>query len=799
MSLRYLAVAIAAQASAQLTGRGFPDCVNGPLSNNTVCDTSADPLARATALIAAFTLQEKLNNTGSTSPGVPRLGLPAYTWWQEALHGVASSPGVNFSDSGEYSYATSFPQPILMGAAFDDELIRDVATVVSTEARAFNNDQRAGLDFWTPNINPFKDPRWGRGQETPGEDPFHLSSYVHALIDGLQGGYDPKYKRIMATCKHFTGYDMESWNGNLRYQWDAHINSQDLVEYYMPSFQSCARDSNVAAFMCSYNSLNGRPTCADPYLLQTILREHWGWTEEQQWVTSDCDAVQNIYLPHGYNDTREAAVAQALIAGTDVDCGTYFQEFLPGAYAQGLFDISVLDQALVRQYSGLVRVGYFDGPSVPYRNITFSDVNTQASQALALKAAEEGIALLKNDGALPMKIGANMTIGLVGDWANATTQMQGNYAGIAPYLHGPYYAANQTGAKVAIANVPGGQGDPTTDNWRKAWTVANQSDQLFYLGGIDNTVELEGNDRVTIAWTGAQLDMISRLAELKPGLVVVQMGAGSLDSSAILNNPNISALLWAGYPGQDGGTAIFNIITGKTAPAGRLPTTMYPANYIAQVPMTDMSLRPSTNNPGRTYQWYDKAILPFGTGMHYTNFTASIAAPTSRYGSVNGSTTYSIESLTTGCNETYMDRCPFRTFAVGVTNTGSVCSDYVTLGYLTGSFGPTPYPLKRLVAYTRLHDVQAGSSQTANLVLDLASLSRVADNGDRVLYPGDYALMIDNAPLAMVNFTLTGEAYTLDHWPQPPEPVYQATDYFVGGFGSTYGDEIMVNVTSTML
>lgn len=164
-----------------------------------------DPLTRAQAVIAEFTLAEKINNTGSVSPGVPRLGLPPYQWWQEALHGVASSPGVNFSSNGSYSYATSFPQPILMGAAFDDQLIHDVAEIISTEARAFNNANRTGLDFWTPNINPFRDPRWGRGQETPGEDPYHLRSYVAALIDGLQGGYDPKYKRIVATCKHFAG------------------------------------------------------------------------------------------------------------------------------------------------------------------------------------------------------------------------------------------------------------------------------------------------------------------------------------------------------------------------------------------------------------------------------------------------------------------------------------------------------------------------------------------------------------------------------------------------------------------
>lgn len=156
-----------------------------------------------------FTLEEKLNLTGSNSPGVPRLGLPEYVWWNEGLHGVADSPGVFFADSGNYSYATSFPQPILMGAAFDDELIRAVASVVSTEARAFSNAARAGLDFWTPNINPYKDPRWGRGQETPGEDSYHIASYVHALIDGLQGGLYPQTKKLIATCKHFVAYDME--------------------------------------------------------------------------------------------------------------------------------------------------------------------------------------------------------------------------------------------------------------------------------------------------------------------------------------------------------------------------------------------------------------------------------------------------------------------------------------------------------------------------------------------------------------------------------------------------------------
>jgi len=204
--------------------------------------------------VALYSLEEKINATGSSSPGVVRLGIPPYEWWSEGLHGIAG-PFTNFSDEGDYSYSTSFPQPILMGAAFDDQLIEDVATVISTEARAFNNANRTGLDFWTPNINPFRDPRWGRGQETPGEDPFHLSSYVQALIKGLQGDTSDPYKRVVATCKHYAGYDIESWNGNFRYQFDAQISQQDLVEYYLKPFQACARDSNVGGFMCSYSRL----------------------------------------------------------------------------------------------------------------------------------------------------------------------------------------------------------------------------------------------------------------------------------------------------------------------------------------------------------------------------------------------------------------------------------------------------------------------------------------------------------------------------------------------------------------
>lgn len=465
---------------------------------------------------------------------------------------------------------------------------------------------------------------------------------------------------------------------------------------------------------------------------------------------------------------------------SDLDCGTYYPHHLPAAYEQGLFNQSTLDRALIRQYASLVRTGYFDGPEAMYRNLTFSSVNLPSSQALARKAASEGIVLLKNDGILPLAK-TNMTLALIGDWADATGNMQSSYTGRAPYLHSPLYAAQQLGYKVNYAQGPGGQGNPTTDSWNNVWPAAEQSDVIIYIGGVANDTEAEGMDRVAIAWTGAQLDMIGELATYGKPMLVVQMGGGQLDSSPIANNPNISALVWGGVPGQDGGPAIFDVLTGATPPAGRLPTTQYPAEYIQQVPMTDMTLRPSEFNPGRTYQWYNATpVFPFGHGLHYTNFTATSPALH------NGN--YSIASLVRGCKASDKTTCAFHTFPVKVHNTAparsanTTTSDYVALGFLAGTFGPAPYPKKKLVAYQRLHGIAAGKSQTAQLSLTLGSLARVDEMGNTVLYPGDYSLQVDNQPLVTVNFTLSGAPVTLDYWPQPPTDGRQNGTYFVGGF-----------------
>lgn len=284
---------------AQNASSHYPSCTTPPLSTNPICDESLDPATRAAGLVAAMNISEKLINLVDHAPGIPRLGIPAYDWWGEALHGVAYSPAVKYAATGEFSSATSFANPITISAAFDDDLVERVGKTIGMEGRAFANAGRAGLDFWTPNINPFKDPRWGRGLETPGEDAFRVARYVKHLLRGMEwASQEPdetRGRQIIATCKHFASYDLERWEGIVRQKFDAKVRMQDLVEYYLPPFRECARDSNVGSIMCAYNRVNGTPACADSYMMQDVLREHWGWTKHGNYIVSDC---KSFLPPH---------------------------------------------------------------------------------------------------------------------------------------------------------------------------------------------------------------------------------------------------------------------------------------------------------------------------------------------------------------------------------------------------------------------------------------------------------------------------------------------------------------------
>ncbi|KAL0576686.1 hypothetical protein V5O48_005285 [Marasmius crinis-equi] len=750
-------------AVAVISESSFPDCRNGPLSRHAVCDPSTPSIARARALADELAIPELVQNTVHESPGVARLGLPPYNWWNEALHGIGESPGVTFAAPGrEFSFATSFPAPITLGATFDDSLVHSIATVTSTEGRAFSNSNRSGLNFFSPNINPFKDPRWGRGQETPGEDPFHISQYVFQYVTGLQGGVAPEpYLKVIADCKHWVGYDLENSGNITRHTFNAIVSQQDLAEYYSPPFQSCVRDAKAASIMCSYNSVNGIPSCASPYLLQDVARDFMEFGEEQ-WITGDCGAVDDIFSTHNYTDTIVNATGLALRAGTDIDCGDAYSQNLQAALDQSLISRDDLRRSLTRQYNSLIRLGYFDPPErQPYRQLGWKDVNTPDAQELAYEAAVEGIVLLKNDGVLPLRTSMKK-IALIGPWANATIQMQSTYHGIAPFLISPRQAFQDAGFDVTSLNGTN-INDNSTSGFPAALAAARDADVVVYAGGIDRTVEEETHDRVDISWPGNQLDLVEQLAGLGRPLVVLQMGGGQVDSSSLKSNDKVNALIWGGYPGQSGGTALADIITGKRSPAGRLPITQYPASYVNQVSFTDMALRPSTSSAGRTYKWYTgQPVFEFGSGLHYSVFDFAWKQP--------GSDTYDIQDLVRAAKSSgisHVDLGILDTFKVTVTNTGRITSDYVALLFSTTTAGPSPAPLKELVSYTRVTGISPGKSGIAELKVTLGSIARTDKEGNAVIYPGVYELQLDVDAIVKKSITFTGSEERITTWPKP--------------------------------
>ncbi|KAF2878576.1 glycosyl hydrolase family 3 N terminal domain-containing protein [Massariosphaeria phaeospora] len=756
--------------------KDYGPCLTSSLRDNDVCDSYLEPSERARALVAAMTIEEKLANLVDHSLGAERIGLPKYNWWNEALHGVAHSPGVEFAKSGEFSSATSFPSPITISAAFDDDLVEKVGLAIGAEARAFANAGRAGLSFWTPNINPFKDPRWGRGLETPGEDPLRISHYVERLLKGMEWASqedDNLGRQVIATCKHYAAYDLERWNGVVRYSFDAVVSMQDLVEYYLPPFKQCARDSNVGSIMCSYNRVNGTPACASEYLMQTVLREHWNWTQHDNFIVSDCNAVHNIYADHKWVKTAAQAVGAAMTAGTDNTCeaGGWGTDVV-GAFNQSLLTEKVIDQALTRQYEGLIRANYFftsgrEGEITGFPAYGWDYVNTETADSLARASATDGLVLLKNDGTLPVKLGKNQTVAVIGMWANDTSyRMLGNYYGTPPIYSTPLLAAQQLGLKVNYADAP----VSSNANYTAALEAAKQSDIIFYFGGIDGSIENEDRDRTTITWPSVQLSLLRDLSALGKKLVVVQLGT-SIDNTPLLSDKNVNSILWAGYPGMHGGLAAFDIITGAKAPAGRLPITQYPANYTNQVPMTDMALRPSAQNPGRTYKWYNKAVQEFGFGLHYTNFTIRFGAPYDVRSSANrnaNATTFHATSLLAECTEVHADLCPFPRIPIVVTNTGSTTSDFVALAFLTSTVGPAPHPIKELASYKRVRGIKPGEQREVELQMKWGDLARVNERGDTVLYGGRYCLGVDVPERVRLCFEVVGgEETVLDRWPQP--------------------------------
>ncbi|KAL3696535.1 hypothetical protein R1sor_010611 [Riccia sorocarpa] len=686
------------------------------------CNRSSAFDERVKDLISRLTLDEKLQQLGNRAPGIPRLGIPRYEWWQEALHGVAISPGVNFD--GPIKSATSFPQPILTAASFNDTLFNLIAQVVSTEARAMYNSNQTGLTFWSPNVNIFRDPRWGRGQETPGEDPLLSSNYATSFVLGMQEGgaaqdnKDPNFRlKTSSCCKHFTAYDLDNWNGVDRDHFDALVTKQDIEDTFNPPFKSCVQEGRASSLMCSYNRLNGIPACANYDLLTNTARNLW---EFQGYIVSDCDAVADMTNEPMYAQTLEEAAAQALLAGMDLNCGSSIQRHGRSALTEGMLSEEDVDRALTNLLLVRMRLGLFDGPpeSQKFGDLGPQDVCTQEHQDLALEAALQSIVLLKNgDEGLPLSSRSVKSLAVVGRNADdKEKRMLGNYFG-EPCV----YITPVEGLRRFVSNIsyePGCVSASCKENeFSMAEEAAAGSDAVVIVVGLSREEENEGFDRTSLLLPGNQQEFVSSVARAAKGpVVLVLMSGGPVDISFAKNDPRISSILWIGYPGEAGGLALGEIIFGERNPGGKLTMTWYSESF-TRIPMTDMHMRPdeSSGYPGRTYRFYiEEPVYQFGYGLSYTTFSHSFkSAPA----------VVVLPGLHSGLQrrDKNCSACEDNIFQleINVRNEGSLKGDDILMLYFTppATGNADGLPIRQLVAYQRV-TLDAGADYTWSLQMN---------------------------------------------------------------------------------
>eukprot|EP01018_Ginkgo_biloba_P013790 Gb_31967 [translate_table: standard] len=760
------------------------------------CNTSLPIRKRVEDLISRLNLREKVGQLSNGASEIARLGIPSYQWWSESLHGVAANgPGVNFN--GTIKAATSFPQVILTAASFNETLWNDIAKAVAIEARAMYNLGQASLTFWAPNINIFRDPRWGRGQETPGEDPTLTSKYAVAYVRGFQGEdarMEPSQLMLSACCKHLTAYDLEKWMGYARYTFNAVVSQQDLEDTYQPPFKSCVEDGHASCMMCSYNQVNGVPACARYDLLSQTARFDWRF---EGYITSDCDAVAIIHENQDYAPTTEDAVADVLKAGMDINCGTYLLRHTISAVQQGKVQESFIDQALFNLFSVQMRLGLFDGDPKHqrYGYLGPQHVCTDNHRQLALEAAREGIVLLKNRGnTLPLSKSEIVSLAVIGPNANAVATMIGDYPGIpckpiTPLLGLQNYITN-------ISYCPGCHDVACSSNgsFGEAVNIASKADAVIMVVGLDLLQETEDHDRVNLTLPGEQQNLVSEVACASKGpVVLVLMCGGPVDVSFAKEEPRISSILWVGYPGEAGGQALAEVIFGDYNPeklgmyeadftrsttfelnllhdteltlqniaGGRLPMTWYPQAF-TNIPMNDMNMRPnaSTGYPGRTYRFYNgETVFPFGHGLSYSRYSYKFISTISTITlPIFPSDVHALsESLSYGQEATYhiyvdeYKACEKLKFPLQVCihNHGSMDGSHIVQLF---SRSPTTHrgaPQRQLIDFARVHIASGKSTEVQFVVSPCKHLSTVTEDRRKVLSIGVHTLMVGDTQLAI--------------------------------------------------
>ncbi len=699
------------------------------LRNNTV--KLAEYRRRAAALVAQMTLDEKVSQTLFASPAIERLGIPAYNWWNEALHGVARA-----------GTATVFPQAIAMAAMFDEDAVEQVADAISTEARAKYNAQRAagdrdiykGLTFWSPNVNLFRDPRWGRGHETYGEDPYLTSRLGVRFIQGLQG-HDPDHLKTAACAKHFA---VHSGPEGLRHRFDACVSDEELFGTYLPAFRACVQEGGVEAVMGAYNRINGVPCCANPRLLQEILRGQWGFTGH---ITSDFGALKDIYEGHKTAVNAEEAAAQAMNAGCDLNAG-YVYHHLADAVRAGRVPEARVDEALVNLFATRFKLGLLGGETTPYDAIPYSVVDGPEMCALNRRIAERCPVLLKNDGILPLQKHALRTIGVIGPNANSRRALVGNYEGTASHfitvLEG---IQEQAGEDVRVLYSEGchlykdrvsalAQPDDRDSEVR---AVCAASDAVIAVMGLDASLEGEegdtGNefasgDKLDLSLPGLQPHILRLIAESgKPAVLVLLTGSAM---ALGWEDEHLSAILQGWYPGAEGGRAIARLLFGEVSPEGRLPVTFYRS-------CSDLPAFSNYSMRGRTYRYLDvPPLYPFGFGLSYTHFVyreAALSAPR-------------------------IDAAQGLAVSVLVENAGERAAAETVQVYVRAPGADVPHAQLRAIRKVML---QPGEHRTVSIPLAPRAFFTVLPDGSEALRPGCYEISIGGSQPEPRSEALTGQ------------------------------------------
>jgi beta-glucosidase len=673
--------------------------------------------ARVAALVREMTLDEKIAQMMDQAPAIDRLGVPAYGWWNEALHGVARA-GV----------ATVFPQAIALAATFDVPLMQRVATIISDEARAKHHEfvrqgQRGryqGLTFFSPNINIFRDPRWGRGHETYGEDPVLTGRMAVAFIRGMQGD-DPVYLKTITTAKH---YAVHSGPEADRHSFDARVSPRDLAETYLPHFERAVRDGDVMSVMTAYNAIDGVPVSGSATMVDDLLRMRWGF---RGYVVTDCGAINDMWKRHKYSADAAVASAQAVRAGTDLECGSDFGQ-LGAAVQRRLLTEGAIDRAVARLFTARMRLGLFDPPGrVAYARIPYAVNDSAAHRALNREVARKSLVLLENDGVLPLAPSARR-LAVIGPTADDLDTLIGNYNGTpsAPItiLQGVRRTASARGVDVAHARGSDiNRGTPEAR--REAVDVARASDAVVMVLGLTARQEGEegedksnpSGDRRAIELPDPQLQLFDEVAALGKPVIVVLTGGSAQAIPTIKARANAVLVAW--YPGGEGGGAVADVLFGDADPGGRLPVTFYAATSDLP-PFSDYSMRE------RTYRYFSGTPLwPFGHGRSYAAF---------RYDALR------VEPASTPGVPPVL--------SLTVTNTGRRGGDDVVLAFVTHDDAGSAAPRKALAGFGRV-TLDAGATASVRLPLDAEPLTIVDEKGTRRAASGTITVTVGNLSTTM--------------------------------------------------